>query len=167
MRAESIQAVRALIADLDKLHAEMAGLAGQLVWLASALTGTDPPVLNKTDPLCAQVFVTRPVVTSWSARQGVTSRCDGSAQPPPSVHPFVRLKDHPSVPTCPLWGVAASGGQGWPKATASAARSVLDGRSPQRQAGGKVRTSGDCWFSGMAILSRKPHRRSHAKIAII
>lgn len=33
MRAESIQAVRALIADLDKLQAEMAGLAGQLVWL--------------------------------------------------------------------------------------------------------------------------------------
>jgi hypothetical protein len=33
MRAESIQAGRALIADLDKLQAEMAGLAGQLVWL--------------------------------------------------------------------------------------------------------------------------------------
>ncbi len=35
----------------------------------------------------------------------------------PSVHPFVRLKDHPSAPTCPPQSVAASGGQGWPQAT--------------------------------------------------
>src|SRR3954471_13890944 len=40
------------------------------------------------------------------------SRVDGPAQPPVS-HPFVRLKDHPSVPTCPPRGVAAGGGQGW------------------------------------------------------
>ena len=36
------------------------------------------------------------------------------------------------------------------------ARSVLEGRSPQRQAGGKVRTSADGCVYGMIIPSRKP-----------
>jgi hypothetical protein len=36
------------------------------------------------------------------------------------------------------------------------ARSVLECRSPQRQAGGKVRTSAACYLAGMVIPSRKP-----------
>jgi DNA replication protein DnaC len=42
----------------------------------------------------------------------------------PSVHPFVRQKDHPSVPTCPSQSVAASGGQGWPQGHRSSRRAA-------------------------------------------
>src|SRR5271166_4036620 len=42
-------------------------------------------------------------------------------------------RDHPSVPTCLPQRVAANGGQGWPYATASAARSVIEGRSAAMQ----------------------------------
>jgi hypothetical protein len=34
----------------------------------------------------------------------------------PQSHPFVRLEDHPSVPTCLPRGAARSGGQGSPQA---------------------------------------------------
>ena len=59
----------------------------------------------------------------WSARGVMSPRCDGSAQAS-SVHPFVRLKDHPFVPTCPPRGVAASGGQGWPQGHRSSRRAA-------------------------------------------
>src|SRR5271166_3059993 len=42
----------------------------------------------------------------------------------PSVHPFVRLKDHPSAPTYPPQSVAASGGQGWPQGHRSSRRAA-------------------------------------------
>ena len=62
-------------------------------------------MLVKTDPLNAQVFLTR----KWS---------------PASIHPFVRLKDHPFVPTCPSCGVAVSGSQGWPQGHRSSRRAA-------------------------------------------
>jgi hypothetical protein len=43
-----------------------------MIACSSALTGTDPVVLGKTDPLCAQVFVDAEVVASRSARQGAS-----------------------------------------------------------------------------------------------
>ena len=84
------------------------------IYQASALSGTDPLLLAKTDPLSAQAFLTggRHLMVS----QGVMSRCDGSAQRQVSI-PLFDWRDHPSVPTCPPRGVAASGGQGWPQAT--------------------------------------------------
>ena len=48
--------------------------------------------------------------------------------------PMFDRGDHSSVPTCRCQRVAAAGGQGWPQATASAARSVLEGRSLLREA---------------------------------
>ena len=48
-----------------------------------------------------------------------------------SPHPFVRSGYHPFVPTCAQRvAIARNGGQGWPRlrATALAARSVLEGR---------------------------------------
>jgi hypothetical protein len=41
------------------------------------------------------------------------------------------------------------------------ARSVLEGRSPQRQAGGKVRTSAVCYLYGMVITVPKAAVRNN------
>jgi DNA replication protein DnaC len=54
---------------------------------------------------------------SLNPRRSLTEQPTHTLIAKPSVHPFVRLKDHPSVPTCPSQSVAASGGQGWPQAT--------------------------------------------------
>jgi len=66
----------------------------------SALTGTDPLLLTTTDPLSAQMLSTRN--SSCSGRTGDMGPCDGSARRQ-SVHPFVRLTDHPSR-SVPTWG---------------------------------------------------------------
>ena len=55
--------------------------------------------------------------------QGVKNRCDGSTQRQASI-PLFDWRDHPSVPTCPPWGVAASGGQGWPAGHRSSRRAA-------------------------------------------
>src|SRR3954454_9522892 len=52
----------------------------------------------------------------------------------PCCIPMFDERDHPSVPTCLPRRVAADGGQRWPEATASAARSVVDGRPALRDA---------------------------------
>jgi len=62
------------------------GLYSLVTVRASALTGTDPLLLTKTDPLSARVLVTRK--SSSPGRRGVMNRSDGSAQRQASIPLF-------------------------------------------------------------------------------
>jgi hypothetical protein len=68
----------------------------------------------------------------WSGQERAVADSGGNFMLP-FGHPFVRPDGHPFVPTCAMKGAARRGGQGWPQATAAAARSVLDG--PEHAAG--------------------------------
>jgi len=87
--------------------------------------------------------------------QGVMSRCDGSAQRQVSI-PLFDWRDHPSVPTCPPRGVAASGGQGWPQATVLHGAQRPWGPFAAMPSCGKVRTAAACYPYGMVISGRRP-----------
>ena len=95
----------------------------------SALRGTDPRLLLRTDLPRVQVCLTR------RFSQGIINR-EGPADQPSLKHPSLCSTEEPSLrPTCSPWGIAASGGQGWPAGPPFfTARSVLEGRSLRCQA---------------------------------